>query len=304
MSIPRALSATLAAAIVAAPTVALAGAKASWGDRVDQIIETFMGDPAAGVDIDMKHVLDKWRDMHPKPLETLSPEDARRQPSPIDAAQELARDSHVPLVPTGVSVKDLELPRAGRRPAQGQDLFPCGRKRRQAASRGGVLPWRRLRARQCRRLGSLRPRHRRAFGSHRGDAGLSPRAGAQVSRGPGRQPRRLQVGAGERRRLRRRSGARRLGRRRRRRPARRRHRDRRPQGRSAEGGGADPDRAGGRHRPQDQLLAGGFRRAALEQEGRGMGARPVPSQAGGQGPIRASTSSARPMSPACLRPPS
>ena len=106
MSIPRALSATLAAAIVAAPTVALAGAKASWGDRVDQIIETFMGDPAAGVDIDMKHVLDKWRDMHPKSLETLSPEDARRQPSPIDAAQELARDSHVPLVPTGVSVKE------------------------------------------------------------------------------------------------------------------------------------------------------------------------------------------------------
>ena len=107
MSIPRVLLATFAVAALAAPTAARAGAKATWGDRVDQVIATFMGDPAAGVDIDMKHVLDKWRGMHPKPLETLSPEDARRQPSPIDAAQELARDGHVPLVPTGVSVKDL-----------------------------------------------------------------------------------------------------------------------------------------------------------------------------------------------------
>lgn len=105
MTIPRALFISIAA--FAVPTAASAGAKATWGDRVDQIVETFMGDPAAGVDIDMKHVLDKWRGMHPKPLETLSPEDARRQPSPIDAAQELAKASHVPLVPTAVSVKEL-----------------------------------------------------------------------------------------------------------------------------------------------------------------------------------------------------
>ena len=107
MSIPRTLLVTLSAATVGAPATAFAGAKATWGDRVDQIVETFMGDPAAGVDIDMKHVLDKWRAMHPKPLEMLSPEDARRQPSPIDAAQELAKDSHVPLVPTAVSVKNV-----------------------------------------------------------------------------------------------------------------------------------------------------------------------------------------------------
>ena len=107
MSIARVLLATSAVGARAAPTGARAGAKATWGDRVDQIVATFMGDPAAGVDIDMKHVLDKWRAMHPKPLETLSPEDARRQPSPIEAAQELAKDSHVPLVPTGVTVKEL-----------------------------------------------------------------------------------------------------------------------------------------------------------------------------------------------------
>ncbi len=98
--------ATVAAAALVSPTVARAGAQATWGDRVDQIVETFMGDPAAGVDIDMKHVLDKWRGLHPKPLETLSPEDARRQPSPIDAARELAKDNHVALVPTGVSAQE------------------------------------------------------------------------------------------------------------------------------------------------------------------------------------------------------
>ncbi len=107
MPILRALVVTLAATIVAAPGAAFAGGNATWGDRLDQIVETFMGDPAAGVDIDMKHVLDKWRSMHPKPLETLSPEDARRQPSPIDAAQELAKDNHVLLVPPAVVVKDL-----------------------------------------------------------------------------------------------------------------------------------------------------------------------------------------------------
>ena len=107
MPIPRVLPAIVAAAALVAPTAAHAGGTATWGDRFDQILETFMGDPAAGVDIDMKHVLDKWRGMHPKPLETLSPEAARRQPSPIDAAQEMAKASHVPLVPTAVAVKEL-----------------------------------------------------------------------------------------------------------------------------------------------------------------------------------------------------
>ncbi len=107
MSFLRVLIATAAAAILVVPTAAHAGGKASWSDRIDQIIDTFMGDPASGVDIDMKHVLDKWRGLHPKPLETLSPEDARRQSSPIDAAHELAKDSHVSLVPTAISVQEL-----------------------------------------------------------------------------------------------------------------------------------------------------------------------------------------------------
>ena len=72
-----------ASALLAVPLIASTAAaaqaqdQATLMDRVDQIIETFMGDPSAGVDIDMKHVLDTWRRMGPKPLETLSIAEAR-----------------------------------------------------------------------------------------------------------------------------------------------------------------------------------------------------------------------------------
>ena len=110
---PMSRAAVLAVAVMALPATTLprtawaCGDKASWGDRIGQIVDTFLGDPAAGVDIDMKHVLDKWRSMHPKPLETLSAEDARRQPSPIEAAAKEAQDCHIALDPTEIGVKDM-----------------------------------------------------------------------------------------------------------------------------------------------------------------------------------------------------
>lgn len=107
MSTSRVLVGFLAATASIIPSLAHAGGTATWGDRFDQIVDTFIGDPAAGVDIDMKHVLDKWRSMHPKPLETLSAADARRQPSPIEAAEELAKTNRVPLVPPAVMAKEL-----------------------------------------------------------------------------------------------------------------------------------------------------------------------------------------------------
>ncbi len=106
---------TLLAAALATltlPAVALAGTKPTLMDRVDQILATFMGDPAANVDIDMKHVLDAWRAMKPKPLEDLSPEDARRQPSPIDAAASLLSRQGQTLDPYSVDTKDLTFPGA------------------------------------------------------------------------------------------------------------------------------------------------------------------------------------------------
>ena len=79
-------------------------------DRVDQIFATFMGDPAAGVDIDMKHVLDTWRGLHPKPLEDLSGEDARRQPTPIEAAAILLKRDDKTLDPYAVTLTDMTYP--------------------------------------------------------------------------------------------------------------------------------------------------------------------------------------------------
>ena len=84
--------------------------KATIRDRVDQIVATFLGDPAAGVDIDMKHVLDTWRGLHPKPLEDLSAEDARRQPTPIEAAGILLKRNDRTLDPYAVTLTDTSFP--------------------------------------------------------------------------------------------------------------------------------------------------------------------------------------------------
>ena len=94
------------------PAAAYAGDKGTVWDHVDQIVDTFLGNPMADVDFDMKHVLDRWRAMHPKPLETLSAEEARRQPMPIDAAAEIAGAEKKPLEPYAIDVRDITIPGA------------------------------------------------------------------------------------------------------------------------------------------------------------------------------------------------
>lgn len=78
-------------------------------DRFDQILATFLRDPSAGVDIDMKHVLDAWRAMGPKPLETLSVAEARRQPIPVEAAAQLLGKQGMTLDPFNVATKDVTM---------------------------------------------------------------------------------------------------------------------------------------------------------------------------------------------------
>ena len=103
---PLLLVGTAAVALLACSSVE-AKVKATLKDRFDQIISTFMGDPAANADIDLKHVLDAWRGMHPKPLESLSVEDARRQPVPIDGAVKLLKEQNKPLDPAATPVKTM-----------------------------------------------------------------------------------------------------------------------------------------------------------------------------------------------------
>ncbi len=100
----------LTSAALLVPVAAQAAAKATLRDRFDQIVATFTGDPAAGVDVDMKHVLDAWRSLNPKPFEKLSPDEARRQPAPIQGAAILARNMNRPLVADALTVKQITVP--------------------------------------------------------------------------------------------------------------------------------------------------------------------------------------------------
>ncbi|MDR3461802.1 MAG: alpha/beta hydrolase [Beijerinckiaceae bacterium] len=101
-------SAPLAVALFAG--VAQAQERPTLKDRFDQIIATFIGDPSAGVDIDMKHVLDAWRSLGPKPLDTLSPDEARKQPAPIESALKLAQDRGKALDPYDVGISEISYP--------------------------------------------------------------------------------------------------------------------------------------------------------------------------------------------------
>jgi acetyl esterase len=46
----------------------------------------------AELDTDMKHVLDAMMKLNPLPIDNLSPEEARKQPSPADGVKELLKE--------------------------------------------------------------------------------------------------------------------------------------------------------------------------------------------------------------------
>ncbi len=84
-----------------------ADVKPTIRDRIDRVFATFTGNPAANVDFDLKHVLDTWRSMGPKPLETLSVGDARRQPTPIEAATALLKQQGLTLDRYDIATRDI-----------------------------------------------------------------------------------------------------------------------------------------------------------------------------------------------------
>lgn len=58
----------------------------------------------------MQKVLDAMASLKPKPIEKLSPEEARRQPTPADAVKKVLTDMGKPTAPeAGVSVKDVTI---------------------------------------------------------------------------------------------------------------------------------------------------------------------------------------------------
>lgn len=108
---------TLAAlASVSTLTLAVAqtpGAQPTTKDRIDQTIATVTLDPMKNVDPDLKHVLDSVKDLGMKPIEKLSPQDARAQPTVADGVKALLQKAGTPMAPeAGVTVKDVKYPSA------------------------------------------------------------------------------------------------------------------------------------------------------------------------------------------------
>lgn len=87
------------------------------GERAGQLLDRVTGNPAASGDVDMRRVLDAFNDLGPKPLDTLSPEEARKQPSAADAVAALlkkeGKDPAALKAQTGVTTRDITYPGAG-----------------------------------------------------------------------------------------------------------------------------------------------------------------------------------------------
>ena len=71
------------------------------------------GDPSKKADADMTKVLDALASLNPKPLETLSPAEARKQPSPADAVKVVMSKEGKPKPDDGVTTKDISIPGPG-----------------------------------------------------------------------------------------------------------------------------------------------------------------------------------------------
>ena len=77
---------------------------------------------------DMQTVLDKLAGLGGKPIETLTPAEARRQPTPADAVKAVMTDQGVSLAPdAALNVKDVTYP-AGAGPQKARIYMPAGAK--------------------------------------------------------------------------------------------------------------------------------------------------------------------------------
>lgn len=74
----------------------------------------------ASADSDMRRVIEAYLELNPQPLQTLTPEAARQQPTPADAAQKILRERHADRISDlGVLTEDISIPgAAGALPAR------------------------------------------------------------------------------------------------------------------------------------------------------------------------------------------
>jgi acetyl esterase/lipase len=79
-------------------------------ERAGKVLNKVTGSPMAAADTDMSRVLSALADLDPKPIESLTPEEARKQPTMADAAKALLSKEGKPTAPEpGVSTKNVTI---------------------------------------------------------------------------------------------------------------------------------------------------------------------------------------------------
>jgi acetyl esterase/lipase len=79
-------------------------------ERAGKVLNKVTGSPMAAADTDMSRVLSALADLDPKPIESLTPEEARKQPTMADAAKALLSKEGKPTAPEpGVATKNVTI---------------------------------------------------------------------------------------------------------------------------------------------------------------------------------------------------
>lgn len=88
-------------------------------DSIGRLAELIGGDPMSRIDADMKHVLDGLTEMGARPLETITPDMARRQPRPAEAISAILGRQGRERPEDGVEAEDISIAGAeGELPAR------------------------------------------------------------------------------------------------------------------------------------------------------------------------------------------
>ncbi|RXF75644.1 alpha/beta hydrolase [Hansschlegelia zhihuaiae] len=103
----------------------------TFGERVTRILGAVSGDPIARAEIDMARVLEELKALGAEPIEDLTPDEARRQPTPADAVSSLMAKYGIAESCGDIRTRDLSYPGA-ERPLAARIYYP--------PHAGGTLP--------------------------------------------------------------------------------------------------------------------------------------------------------------------
>jgi acetyl esterase len=79
----------------------------TFGERVTRILGAVAGDPTARAELDMARVLEELKALGAEPIEDLTPEEARRQPTPADAVSSLMAKYGIAEADADIRTRDV-----------------------------------------------------------------------------------------------------------------------------------------------------------------------------------------------------